>query len=93
MMFVSPDFARRGVARTLMTFLEGRARRCSADQLSADVSITARPFFESSGFRVDAEQHPVTNGVVMTNFRMTKVLEPDSEVIPYRNVVEFRFNN
>lgn len=75
-MFVSPDFARRGVARALMAFLENQARHHRLERLSADVSITARPFFEESGFRVDAEQHPMINGVPMTNFRMTKVLEP-----------------
>ncbi len=75
MMFVSPEFARRGVARELARFLEARARETSARQLSANVSITARPFFESVGFHVVAEQHPVAGGVVMTNYRMVKELE------------------
>lgn len=75
MMFVSPRFARRGVARELLSFLEIRARQSSARQLSANVSITARPFFEAAGFRVEVEQHPVFGGVVMTNFHMTKELE------------------
>lgn len=74
MMFVSPRFARSGVARELITFLELRARGSSARQLSSNVSITARPFFEAVGFRVVAEQHPVTGGVVMTNFHMFKKL-------------------
>ena len=75
MMFVSPRFARRGVARALMSRLVVRARESGASELSADVSITARPFFESEGFTVVAKQHPVTAGVVMTNFRMNKRLE------------------
>lgn len=79
MMFVSPRFARRGVARELLTFLEALVRRNSAKRLSADVSITARPFFEAMGFRVDAEQHPVTGGVIMTNFHMTKDLDEEGE--------------
>ncbi|GAA4761546.1 GNAT family N-acetyltransferase [Citricoccus nitrophenolicus] len=74
MLFVSPRFARRGVARQLLTFLELRARGMSASQLSSNVSITARPFFETLGFHVVAEQHPVTGGVVMTNFHMIKEL-------------------
>ncbi|MCW4464267.1 GNAT family N-acetyltransferase [Glutamicibacter sp. MNS18] len=74
MMFVSPRFARRGVARELLAFLERRARRCAVRQLSSNVSITARPLFESFGFHLVAEQHPVIGGVVMTNFHMAKEL-------------------
>ena len=74
MLYVPPDFARRGIARALMAFLEKQARSNSAQQLTANVSITARPFFEAVGFQVEAEQHPVVNGVVMTNFHMTKDL-------------------
>ncbi|WP_460799196.1 GNAT family N-acetyltransferase [Microbacterium sp. GXF0217] len=74
MLFVSPRFGRRGVARTLLSFLEARARESAARQLSSNVSITARPFFEALGFHVVAEQHPETGGVVMTNFHMTKEL-------------------
>ncbi len=68
MMFVSPRFARRGVARELLAFLELRARGSSARQLSSNVSITARPFSEALGFRVVAEQHPVTGGVNRRRF-------------------------
>ena len=75
MLYVSPDFARRGVARALIAFLEKQARSNSARQLTANVSVTARASFESAGFRVKAEQHPVIRGLVMTNFRMTKELD------------------
>ena len=74
MMFVSPRHGRQGVGHALMTFLEKRALAASADQMSADVSLTARPFFEAHGFVVEAEQHPVIDGVQMTNFHMTKPL-------------------
>jgi putative acetyltransferase len=77
MMFVSPRFSRRGVARELLAFLEALARRNSAKRLSANVSITARPFFEAMGFHVDAERHPVTAGVSMTNFHMTKEIDDE----------------
>ncbi|MFE6995143.1 GNAT family N-acetyltransferase [Microbacterium sp. NPDC057659] len=74
MMFVSPDFTRRGVARALLTELESRARTAGTPVLSANVSVTARPFFEHVGFSVEAEQHPVIDGVELTNFRMMKPL-------------------
>lgn len=42
--------------------------------LTTNASITARPFFERFGFVVLAEQHPVTRGVRLTNYRMEKRL-------------------
>lgn len=74
MLFVSPRFARQGVARELLTFLELRAVKMSVDRLSSNASITARPIFESLSFQMVDEQHPVSGGVVMTNFRMIKEL-------------------
>lgn len=75
MMYVAPEFAGRGVARELITFLEERARNYGAKQLTANVSITARAFFEAVGFAVEAEQYPVVDDVVLTNYRMAKDLE------------------
>ena len=75
MMFVSPRHSRRGVASALINYLQDHARVHGTRGLSADASITARPFFERHGFSVVTEQHPVTAGVPMTNFRMTKVLD------------------
>jgi putative acetyltransferase len=77
MMFVSPRHQRRGVARQLLEHLEAQARSERTPTLSADVSITARPFFERHGFTAEAEQHPVRAGVELTNYRMRKVLRPN----------------
>jgi putative acetyltransferase len=74
MMFVAPKFVRRGVARTLLATGDKLARERGVRELSADVSITARPFFESQGFAVVAEQRPVRRGVSLTNFGMRKPL-------------------
>lgn len=74
MMFVSPPHSRRGVASALLTPLHGHARAHGIRSLSADVSITARPFFEKHGFTVVTQLHPMTAGVPMTNLRMTKML-------------------
>jgi len=73
-MFVSPSYGRRGVGSSLLTTAECRARKWGARRLSADVSITARPFFERHGFVEIAERHPLIAGVRMTNFYMTKPL-------------------
>ena len=74
MMFVSPRHQRRGVARQLLAHLEAHARCAGTPGLSADASITARPFFERHGFTVEAEQHPVKAGVELTNYRIRKEL-------------------
>ncbi|GAA1495826.1 GNAT family N-acetyltransferase [Paeniglutamicibacter kerguelensis] len=70
MMFVAPKFGRRGVAGALLAHLRAIAVGTSASELYANASITARPFFERHGFAVVAEQHPVSRGVEMTNYRM-----------------------
>ncbi|NMM24857.1 MAG: GNAT family N-acetyltransferase [Phycicoccus sp.] len=74
MMFVSPRHQRRGVARQLLAHVEAHARSEGIPALSADVSITARPFFERHGFTVEAEQHPVKAGVELTNDKMRREL-------------------
>ncbi|MGB7448214.1 MAG: GNAT family N-acetyltransferase [Ornithinimicrobium sp.] len=71
-LYPSPRHSRQGVARSLLSVAEARARRLGADHLWANVSIAARPIFESHGFYVQAEQHPVRGGMRMTNFRMTR---------------------
>ncbi|MHA3722974.1 GNAT family N-acetyltransferase [Leucobacter sp. HY1910] len=74
MMFVDPQHQRQGVAHTLLTEAERQARELHAASLTADVSITARPFFEKHGFCVERRQEPVKHGVKLVNYRMRKVL-------------------
>jgi putative acetyltransferase len=38
----------------------------------ADVSITAKPFFEKIGFKIIQEQHVKLNGIELTNYKMEK---------------------
>ena len=75
MMFVSPDHQGIGIARRLLAEAEQLAREARTPGLSADVSITARPLFERCGFQVVRVQHPVRDGVPLTNFRMEKLLQ------------------
>lgn len=72
MLFVDPRFARRGVGGALLTFLEAQAKGRGLTRLSANVSITARPLFESRGFKVHREQEVRLARQKLTNFRMTK---------------------
>lgn len=74
MLFVASRLGRRGVGRSLLADVERRSLERAAPSLTTNASITARPFFERFGFVVLAEQHPVTRGVRLTNYRMEKRL-------------------
>jgi putative acetyltransferase len=52
MLYVSPDFQRRGVARALLDHIETLARQIGITRLHARASLTARPVFERSGFQI-----------------------------------------
>jgi putative acetyltransferase len=71
-LFVHQDFQRGGIASRLLITLERAARRAGLTRLVAEVSITARPFFAKHGYLLLAEQHPIRNGVALTNYRMEK---------------------
>jgi putative acetyltransferase len=74
MLFVDPDFTRRGVASTLLALLTEQAATAGALELTVLASITARPFFESHRFEVVEERRPVVRGVELTNFAMRRRL-------------------
>lgn len=74
MLYVDPRFARRRVATALLEHVLTWAQEHGVRAMSADVSITARPLFERFGFVVVREQHPVRNGVELTNFHMHMTL-------------------
>jgi len=76
MLYVHPEFARRGVARALLTHIESVARGFELRRLYTEASITARPVFEAMGFRVVVPQTVTIRGETLTNFRMEKRLDP-----------------
>ncbi len=65
-------YARADAAAPRRVFLEDErlAREAEAAELTSDVSIIARPFFERAGFAVVGEQHPALAGVALMSFRM-----------------------
>lgn len=75
LLFVHPGAQRQGIARALL----GRALRWAAEQgirsLRSDVSVTARPFFESAGFHVVRKQTVERQGVWFDNFRMERFID------------------
>ena len=73
-LYVGADFQGRGVATALCDRLEQAAREAGCERVCSDVSITARPFFESRGYRVLQRQEVERQGVILVNFKMEKSL-------------------
>ena len=70
LLYVHPEFQRQGVARALFEQVLKWAAGQGATHLIADVSITARPFFERMGFRVIESQTIERRGVQLRNYKM-----------------------
>lgn len=76
LLFVHHQYQHKGIASMLYTRIEEEALRQHEQQLTADVSKTARPFFEKEGFHVLNEQNVSVQGIMLTNYKMVKNLEP-----------------
>lgn len=72
-MFVHKDYQGKGIATFLLKKIEEYARLKDISEITADVSITAQPFFSKKGY-VILEQQTVCIGISMTNYKMSKVL-------------------
>ena len=64
----------QGVGSALIKHIHSLAKQQGTTQLSADVSITAKPFFEIKGFKVVKKQAVPIRGQIFVNFKMTKTL-------------------
>ncbi|REC95568.1 GNAT family N-acetyltransferase [Kushneria indalinina] len=74
MLFVSPDYQRRGVASALLSVVEQAAQRRGITRVTTEASLAGRPFFEARGFNVVTKQTMKRRGEVLKNFWMEKVL-------------------
>lgn len=73
LLFVAPEFTRRGIARSLLMEL---FKLRPDGVFSVDASITARPLFERLGFAVIREQNVESRGVTFINYHMVRQLAP-----------------
>jgi putative acetyltransferase len=85
--YVHPRWQRKGIGKVLLATLEAEAKELGLKVISADVSITAKEFFLSRGFRVLEAKSNVILGQTAPNFRMEKRLrsEPDGAANPDRS--------
>lgn len=74
LLFVHKNFQRQGIAKNLYTFIEQEAKYQKQKFLTADVSKTARPFFENAGFKMIKEQTVNVKGTDLINYKMEKIL-------------------
>lgn len=72
LLYVDPAYERRGVAKRLVEELTEIAKQRGVRRLHADVSVTARPFFEAQGFELVESQLVERRGVVLKNYRMVR---------------------
>jgi putative acetyltransferase len=73
--YVHHQWQSRGVGRQLFETIEAEAKSRQLRELTVEASITARPFFESHGFRIIAPQEVTLGSVALKNFRMAKQLD------------------
>jgi putative acetyltransferase len=74
LLYVHKDYQRRGIANTLLSKIENTALRLNSSILTANVSKTARPFFERNGFKVVCENINNIKGIEIINYSMRKGL-------------------
>ena len=69
------DWIGKGVGSALLKVINEKAVEYNVDKIFAEVSITAKPFFERNGFEVTREQEVEVKGIKLVNFQMEKRLK------------------
>jgi GNAT superfamily N-acetyltransferase len=70
--YVHKDYQHKGIGRFLLNWIEQVALRSGNLKLYADVSITAKPFFKTQGFRVIRPNLVVKGVLMLKNYVMEK---------------------
>lgn len=68
------NFQQQGVGTLLYEQIESKARWLNLARLFTEASITAKPFFQSKGFKIIHKQAVMRRGVTLVNFQMHKYL-------------------
>jgi putative acetyltransferase len=70
MLYTLPEESGSGAATELMRHVLGICQKEGIEEVTSDVSHTARPFFEKFGFKAIQENQLNVRGVEMSNWRM-----------------------
>ncbi|AZB10217.1 GNAT family N-acetyltransferase [Chryseobacterium sp. G0162] len=74
LLFVHKDYQHQGIASQLYHLIEEKALEQDQKLLTAEVSKTAKPFFERMNFKVILEQTVHVKGIDIINYKMEKYL-------------------
>ncbi len=75
LLYVDPDWARRGVGRALLARAEGYLFRTDHDNIWVQSSLNAEPFFAAHGYeKQQTIAAPTRGGAMLKALRMTKTL-------------------
>jgi putative acetyltransferase len=80
LLYVHPELQRQGAGRALCERAASWASSRGLRRLEAQVSITARAFFERLGFRMLGPQLVERGGMSFRNFRMELDMKPNQDV-------------
>ncbi|WP_454785823.1 GNAT family N-acetyltransferase [Legionella sp. WA2024007413] len=72
--YVHKDYQNQGIGKALLEVREHLAIALGIPKLFADVSITAKAFFEHCGYFTEAKQNKELYGIQFKNYRMIKIL-------------------
>ena len=72
LLYVHKDYQKQGIAGRILSGLEKEAQNQGKENVSAEVSITARPFFEKRGYIVLKEQLVRLKRIELINYVMLK---------------------
>ncbi|AIX73548.1 GNAT family N-acetyltransferase [Pantoea sp. PSNIH4] len=74
LLFVNPDYIRRGVATRLLQKAYAVAEESGLTRIVTDASIAAKPFFAAQQFSIVQQQQVSLRGEIFINYRMEKIL-------------------
>ena len=74
LLYVHKDYQKQGIASKLYDEIEKQAIRNNSTALHANVSKTAKPFFEKKGFLVIKTQANKIKDIEIVNYKMIKQL-------------------
>ena len=75
MLFVDPDFGRRGVASTLLASVIALARQRGLTVLTTFASLTSQRVFERQGFTITGERYFGDGDLAAKTYAMRRVLQ------------------
>lgn len=71
-LYIHKDYQGKGIATELLTHLEEALNKENVYSFETYASITAKPFFEKLGYKVEAENMVERKGIFLKNYRMIK---------------------